>query len=399
MKFLQILQKHKKICLYFLFFAFFISFFPIKAFAQAYGSGSYSGGAYNVGNVPTNTPTPASSSNSNASSNIFSSASAPSCGNTPPGNHPQWLYAATPLNGTSVMVYFTDASNPYDHYTVEYGTSEGNYTFGLDNAGGKGIRSVVINNLLPNTTYYFRVRAGNGCAPGPWSNELSTTTLSLVSINNLAFTSTQVAPAPVTTQENTQQQTQTSCQSYTVKPGDTLYSVSQSLLGDGNKYPEIIDQNKTAYPQLLTSHDLEVGWNLQSCQNTQQNTKQAGVPQQSTTPSGYNVNVIVKDTKNKPVAGATVTLHSTPQKAITNKKGEAIFHNIERGQHQVLIAYNSYQGQENINLEGNVKTFNVAIQVKPVNVLISPFAYVIIGVLVSIIIVLLVLLVIKRRKN
>src|SRR5437588_45507 len=80
---------------------------------------------------------------------ILSQASAPTCGMPSPSSASQWLYAAVPQDSTSVKLYFTDAGGSYDHYVVEYGLSSGNYIFGLDNAGGKGTRTVTINLLLP----------------------------------------------------------------------------------------------------------------------------------------------------------------------------------------------------------------------------------------------------------
>lgn len=322
MKFFNKLQTYKKYYFLFLIFALCILFLPAGVFAQTYGGGNYGGGGYGMGDVSSNN----SGNSNNSGGNGNSSAIAPVCSNTPPANNPQWLYATIPQNGTSAMLYFTDASSPYDHYVVEYGLSAGNYSFGLDNAGGVGTRTVLIKNLLPSVTYYFRVRAGNGCATGPWSNEISTKTQPVVSTNNLVVTSTQVTPEQDTSQGPTPQP-------------------------------------------------------------TQQET------------SGYIVNVLVKDIKNQPISGATVTLHSTPQTARTDKDGVATFQNIDKGQHQVLIAYNNYQGQETINLEGNVKTFTVTIQVKPVNVLVSPIAYLMIGVLIAIIILLSVFLLLKKRKS
>lgn len=355
---------------------------PLSIFANTYGSGAYGKGYYGRGKETTST---SNSTNTNT-------ATAPACGKMPPANIPQWLYAAISQDGNSITLYFTDASGSYDHYVVRYGLSAAHYTFGLDNAGGKGTRTVTIHALLPNTTYYFQVRAGNGCAPGPWSNEISTTTQNIVSTNNLAFTSTQVTPVQDTQQKTTQHQAQNSCQTYTVKPGDTLYAIAQKFLGDGNKYPQLIDQNKKVYSSLMTSSDLEAGWKLQiSCQNIQTNKLQSA--------SGYNVNVTVKDTKSKPVSGATVTLHSIPQKAVTNKKGVATFHNINKGQHQVLIAYSNYSGQETINLQGDVKTFNVNVTVEPKSIILSPIALSIIGILVVIILLLIYLLVRKRKQT
>src|SRR5205807_7949786 len=96
--------------------------------------------------------------------------------------------------------------------------------------------------------------------------------------------------------------------------------------------------------------------------------------------------------------GASVTLHSIPTTVTTGKAGVATFHHIEQGQHKIIIAYANYQGEENINLSGKVKTFDVNVQVKPVNVLISPVVLVIIGVVVGIIL-LLCFLLLRRNKR
>jgi cobalamin biosynthesis Mg chelatase CobN len=34
----------------------------------------------------------------------------------------------------------------------------------------------LVNSLQPNTKYYFKIRSGNGCATGNWSNEISAQT-------------------------------------------------------------------------------------------------------------------------------------------------------------------------------------------------------------------------------
>ncbi len=367
-------------CFYFVVLSFLLFLFPQLACAQTYGSGSYGGGNYNVGDVSSN-----STANNTTSGN--GSASTPVCGMTPPSSTPQWLYAAIPQDGNAIMLYFTDAdtSAPYDHYTVTYGLSRGNYSFGLDNAGGKGIRTVLINALLPNTTYYFKIRPGNGCAPGVWSNEISATTKSLISQNTLQFTSTTILPEKEAPQSQTAQNTQSqpACQqTYTVKSGDTFYAIAKKLLQDGGKYPDISNLNKDTYPSLQTSNSIYTGWKLKIPCSTQQ---EAATPKLPTPETGYDVNVTVKDTNNKPVEGAAVTLHSIPKQAKTDKNGIATFHQIEQGEHTVIIAYANYQGEENIHLSGKVKTFDVNIQVKPVNVLVNPLVLVIIGVLVVII--------------
>jgi hypothetical protein len=54
-----------------------------------------------------------------------------------------------------------------------------------------------VQSLSPNTTYYFRVRGGNGCATGPWSNEISVKTKGLVAFNQLAKTQSELIPESI----------------------------------------------------------------------------------------------------------------------------------------------------------------------------------------------------------
>ena len=68
--------------------------------------------------------------------------------------------------------------------------------------------------------------------------------------------------------------------------------------------------------------------------------------------------------EKKPVAGAEVTLHSTPRKAVTDVEGVASFTDVEPGQHRVLIAYEGHEGEQTVNLQGDVKTFDLTVTVE-----------------------------------
>jgi len=54
-----------------------------------------------------------------------------------------------------------------------------------------------------------------------------------------------------------------STKSYTVKSGDSLYNIAARLLGDGDRYMEIVDLNSSKYPSLKKNPSLiYAGWNL-----------------------------------------------------------------------------------------------------------------------------------------
>lgn len=255
----------------------------------------------------------------------------------------------------------------------------------------KGQMTFLVKSLLPNTTYYFKIRGANNCAVGNGSNEISATTKGFVSTNNLEFVSSELKPSDKT------QPTEISntCQTYTVKSNDTLWTIAKNLLGNGNKYKEIVDANKDKYPSLETSKNLRTGWELKVNCDKEQTTKEKSTTEENT--QAYSVKVKVMDTNNKPVAGATVTLHSNPQTATTDENGVAQFNNVEEGDHKVLIEYDGYKGEQSLNLSGEVKEFDLNIKVQKDNLQISPLAFEIIGVL-GIVIISLIILLIKTKK-
>jgi len=112
---------------------------------------------------------------------------------------------------------------------------------------------------------------------------------------------------------------------------------------------------------------------------------------------GYYVNIKVVDTAKRPVEGAVVTIHSNPQTTKTDKNGIASFEGVEAGNHKVLVAYNGFEGEQSINLTGDIKKFDLNITVQQKTISLSPLAYGIIGIMISVIIGLTVLLIRSKR--
>jgi len=112
-----------------------------------------------------------SSSNSDPETGSFGLPGPPVCNDISPGGAPILLSGVAGIN--SVVLSWQSALDPVSYYLVAYGTVPGDYSYGNPHIGGKGATSYTATGLSGGETYYFAVRAGNGCAPGEFSNELS----------------------------------------------------------------------------------------------------------------------------------------------------------------------------------------------------------------------------------
>lgn len=117
------------------------------------------------------------------------------CTDQAPGSLPPRIYSIVPVDGNTVEIYFTQAQDPFDHYTLEYGLASDNYQYGITSFGDHSTGTVTVSLLTPNTTYYFRVRAGNGCATGVWSSEVSAKTKGVFVTNDLELTNVELTPS------------------------------------------------------------------------------------------------------------------------------------------------------------------------------------------------------------
>lgn len=100
---------------------------------------------------------------------------APTCSDSKPKSAPVLLSAAS-SGDNEVTLNWSNAQGPATYYLVGYGTEAGKPVYGNPNAGDKNATSYVVKHLNANTTYYFRVRAGNNCMPGSYSNEIAVKT-------------------------------------------------------------------------------------------------------------------------------------------------------------------------------------------------------------------------------
>lgn len=95
-----------------------------------------------------------------------------SCGDSAPTVAPM-LQSAVSHGPHQITLTWAKAADPVSYYLVAYGTNSKEYIYGNPNVGGKDTTSYTVGGLENGTTYFFVIRAGNGCAPGGFSNELS----------------------------------------------------------------------------------------------------------------------------------------------------------------------------------------------------------------------------------
>ncbi|MFA6185119.1 MAG: MBG domain-containing protein [Candidatus Shapirobacteria bacterium] len=112
------------------------------------------------------------SSSSSSSNNSSSSCSSSVCNDSKPESAPV-LISARVTGFNEVTLTWKPAKGSVTYYLVAYGNKPGQMIYGNPNVGGRDTLSYTVKGLSIKNRYYFKVRAGNGCTPGDFSNEVS----------------------------------------------------------------------------------------------------------------------------------------------------------------------------------------------------------------------------------
>lgn len=165
--------------------------------------------------IPTNSPTPtptsaptaqnssnnssSSNSNSNNNNNSNNNSNPFTCNDTKPKTAPR-LISAQITGRNNAFLTWTKAEDPVTYYLIAFGRKNGVMEYGVPYAGGQDTTNYAINGLASGETYYFKVRAGNNCMPGEFSNELAIQvrggSQSILSSKTTAITKQNNIPAP-----------------------------------------------------------------------------------------------------------------------------------------------------------------------------------------------------------
>ena len=193
----------------------------------------------------------------------LSKAHAPKCNDRKPDHEPDLFQID--FIGNKATLHFAPLPEHVTNYFIAYGYESGDERFGVLTGQGasSGVLTYTINDLEKDSTYYFRIRAQNGCMPGNWGNEMhgQTTNGSTVKTYYKNVVSQLYAAIPKQSSEVTTQSvlgTKTNRCSYTVRSGDSLWRVALDELGDGSRYTEIMQKNMITSTLLYPGDILQL---------------------------------------------------------------------------------------------------------------------------------------------
>ncbi len=210
--------------------------------------------------APTATPTPRAEAPPQEKKK--STTDTPVCADAKPESVPDLFQID--VESTKATLHFTPVGKNVTNYFIAYGYNDGEERFGTPTGQGPstGVLSYTIQHLDPSQEYSFTVRPQNGCMPGDWSNSMKIKTNSNGSTaltkhyKNFPSRILSIIPQSRTVLGSADQKTFVNddhshdhasgshghC-SYRVNPGDSLWRIAATELGDGSKYTEIMKHN------------------------------------------------------------------------------------------------------------------------------------------------------------
>ena len=195
-----------------------------------------------------------------------------------------------------------------EHYELEYSSSSGGDLGRVANISQKGVARYLLENLQPDTLYYLRIKAINGCSSSDWSNALF--------VRTMEESVPPVIP-PVT-------------------PPATP-SVTPSVTPNQPKASSLPRESEEKKEEIKTD-------NLEDSFDKEKDVDES--KEQST----HLIRIKVTDSNGQPVANAKVVLGSTSKVVFTDEKGFAVFENVVPGNYKVLITYGDVKGEYSIDV-------------------------------------------------
>jgi hypothetical protein len=275
-------------------------------------------------------PAPGNRESGRGSGRSGGTSQAPPCASLEPGKSASWLYAAVPLSPTSIKLLFSSAEGPVDHYALQFGTASGDYTFGASRFGTGETREYLVESLSPGKTYYFRVRGGNGCATGPWSNEITAKT-------DITGLFRQLQPTDI-----------------------QIESQDREPNGETITDSPVSDRDDPAGPGELRSP----------------------VPEEQ-----YTLRVRVIDSQRKPVPNVAVQVAGSDIKGVTDRMGFTELASVPSGSQTIRITSQGYTGEQIVHLQGDQEQIQVDVTVQKTLNYNTLFIYGLVGVTAVIIII------------
>jgi hypothetical protein len=244
-----------------------------------------------------------SSYSSESSSSENSEPSPKTCTDQAPSNAPNLFQIDTTAD--TATLYFAPATETSDYY-VSFSENEAAEEHGAElSLDYDGVQQFTVEQLNPNTTYYFKVRGQNGCMPGEWSQVVSATTKVFVD-----------------------QTTQPTTQAQLIEETDQEQSINKLSGSDKTTKPEPESEPATHSAKTVKT----------------------------------KLTIKIED-NGQPLGGVDVELHSDPKYGITDENGVVTFRDVDPGEHTLKLAYADYQAERKIAVSGEKQKEELTISV------------------------------------